>query len=228
MAERAGTALDWARSVDHTRRRVSLRDAEDRARIDAGVEERDSCLQVVAEGIAWLAPAIALAMFLTAGTRVLEMEPVPAAVSVPIAGVLYLLGMLGPPLTLLRWRRRGRRRSGLTTGANVVSLVLAVAGGLAMALVGDRDGVGLGAWAIAPWALAVLAVIALALQLMASEPAPDPAVQQRLDQDVLRRRSEVLAVLRDRGAIDEATWRRADAAPLGSLSELDRERRDEA
>lgn len=228
MAERAGTALDWARSVDHTRRRVSLRDAEDRARIDAGVEERDSCLQVVAEGIAWLAPAFALAMFLTAGTRVLEMEPVPAAVSVPIAGVLYLLGMLGPPLTLLRWRRRGRRRSGLTTGANVVSLVLAVAGGLAMALVGDRDGVGPGAWAIAPWALAVLAVIALALQLMASEPAPDPAVQQRLDQDVLRRRSEVLAVLRDRGAIDEATWRRADAAPLGSLSELDRERRDEA
>lgn len=228
MAERAGTALDWARTVDHTRRRVSLRDAEDRARIDAGVEERDSCLQVVAEGIAWLAPAIALAMFLTAGTRVLEMEPVPAAVSVPIAGVLYLLGMLGPPLTLLRWRRRGRRRSGLTTGANVVSLVLAVAGGLAMALVGDRDGVEPGAWAIAPWALAVLAVIALALQLMASEPAPDPTVQQRLDQDVLRRRSEVLAVLRDRGAIDEATWRRADAAPLGSLSALDRERRGEA
>lgn len=225
MAERGADALEWARQVDVAR--VSLRDAEDRVRIDLKLEERDSCAQVIAEGVAWLAPLVALATFMTAGTRVGEMEPVPAEVAVPVAGVLFVVGLLGPLLTLLRWRRRGRRRSGLTIGTNAVSFVLGAAGGVAMLLVAGRDGVEPGAWVAAPWTLAALAIIALALQLVASAPAPDPAVQRRIDDDVARRRSEVLAVLHERGAIDEPTRRRADAAPLGSLDAIDRERRAE-
>lgn len=225
MAERASDALDWAREVDVAR--VSLRDAEDRVRIDAGVEQRDSCAQVVAEGVAWLAPLGALAVFLTPGTRVLEMEPVPADVAVPVSGALFLVGMLGPLLALLRWRRSGRRRSGLTFGTSIVSLALGIAGGVAMLLAGGRDGMEPGAWVVAPWTLAVLALVALALQLVASAPAPDPAAQRRIDDDLVRRRSAVLAVLHERGAIDEETRRRADAASLGSLGAIDRERRSE-
>lgn len=226
MAERGRTALDWARDVDLARP-VSLRDAEDRIRIDAGLEQRDSCLQVVGEGIAWLAPLVALAIFLTPGTRVLEMEPVPAEVAVPLSGMLFVLGMLGPPLTLLRWRRRGRRRSGLTVGTDVLSLLLGAAGGIAMALAGDRDGVEPGAWIVAPWALAVLAAAAIVLQLVASAPGASLEERRRSDEELVRRRTAVLAVLRDRGAIDEETRQRAEAAPFGSLDALDRERRSQ-
>lgn len=223
MAEQ-GSALDWARRVDLSRP-VSLGDAEDRIRVDAGLEQHDSCVRVIAEGIAWLAPMVALAIFLTSGTRVLEMEPVPAAVAVPVSGALFAVGLLGPLLALLRWHRRGRRRSGLTVGTTVLSLALGLAGGLAMTLVAGRDGVEPGAWLIAPWALAALSALALGVQLAASAPPADPAAQRAQEQELVRRRTEVLAALRDRGAIDDATRARAEAMPFGALGALDRERR---
>ncbi len=217
------SAIAWARTVD-TRRPVPLAEAEHRVRIDAGVERRDSCAQTALEAVAWLAPLVGLAIFLTHGTRVLEMEPVPPEVAVPAAGIAFAIAALGPPLTLVRWARRGRRRTGLTMGADVWTLVLAVAGGIAMALSAGRGDVEPGLWGTTPWIAAALALLALGAQLIASSPPPDPAAQRDLDERMLRERSAVLDVLAERGAIDAGTRARAEGLPFGDLQQLDRER----
>lgn len=224
MADRVETALDWVDQLPEGKR-IPLGEVEIRVRIDAGDERPDSCVQTLLEAIAWLAPLVALALFATPGTRVLEMEPVPGDVAVPAAGVLSAIALLGPPLTLVRWLRRGRRRSGLTVGTNIWTLVLACAGGMALTLAAGRSGSDPAWWGVLPWAVAAFAIIALAVQLIWSAPPPDPTRQRLHDAELLRARSEVLTRLRDRGLIDEPTRTRAEQTPFGDLAQLDRERR---
>lgn len=219
----ARTALEWARTVD-TGRSVPLGESEARIRVDAGVERRESCMQFALEALAWVAPLVGLAIFLSHGTHVLEMDPLPTEVAVPVAGIAFAIALLGPPLALLRWARRGRRRSRITVGTSVWTLVLAVAGGIAMGMWASRDGVEPGLWGATPWLAGALALIALGVQLLMSAPAPDPTAQRELDERMLRERAAVLDVLLERGAIDAETRARAEALPFGQLHTIDRER----
>lgn len=223
MPKQPMTASEWAAQVDP--RHVSFAAIEGRAAEDAGdTSGEGSCASVIVEGVAWLAPLVGAALFMVSGTRVLEMEPIEAPVAVPVAGILFAVATLGPLMTLLRWRRRGRRRSGFTLAPNVWTLVLSTIGGVALALRAQQGGMEPGLWGAVPWVAAALAVLAIGVQLIASAPPRDPAVQARIDAETLRRRAEALAILRDRGAIDEATHARATALPLGELRQLDREK----
>ena len=189
------------------------------------------------------APAAAVAAL---GADRFEFFRMDAALSVPLAGVLFLIAAVTQIVLLVRWVRAGARSDGFTAGIVLVAAVFSGFGLVAFPNIAAYPGSsGWEAWypaTVVTFAVSVVSLVAQLLRRGARRPAPvaePPAMPAHTDPSEAARliaqlpederagieadREAALETLRARGLIDDATLARARATPLGQLHRLDDE-----
>ena len=168
-----------------------------------------------------------------------------AAVSVPLAGILFIVSALTQLAMLAAWVIRGARWSPLLTGAAVTAFVFSLFGLLSVPAISRLDGYDdSGRWYPAVVVSAVAAALAAACYLVRYRvrepepnaeppvlPAPDEAASRALAAvealpaaeraAIAADRDAALAILHRRGFLGDAALARARGARLGTLFILD-------
>ena len=210
--------LQWARAAEKTDA-IPLSKVESRVRVAAGDLERGNWVLSLLEGIAWLAAIAAPATFMANQPEFGRIVPIENALAFTIAGTCFAVAMLAPVLSIVRWLRRGRRRSGATIWSSGFVLIC-VAVGLAFMFIRAQVSSGEpGVWPAVGVVAAVLCVASLAVQAAGSRTSASGASEQ-LEAEMLDARNQALQVLLERGLIGVELHRQAVAKPFRKLVEL--------
>ncbi|MGO3845853.1 hypothetical protein [Agrococcus casei] len=213
--------LDWARTAPESEA-LPLSRVESKVRLAAGDLEKDLWALNVLEGLAWLAAIVAPAAFMAFQPTHGVLTGIETDTAVVIAGVCFALALLGPVLSMVRWLRRGRRRSGLTVWTNGFIAICTAAGLAFMFTRISVSGGAAGVWPAVGILTLAASLLVLGLQFLASKPSMPAQESQTADQ-MLQVRNEALGVLLRRGLIDDETHTRAvgtDFRQLHTVNDL--------